>query len=143
VSSLNLATRSSNNAPGFINVLYSVNGGPETLLATLTQPNTSFVDSALTFSPISVTSSFRIVLRPANDTSASGGTIDAWGIFQPVMLSGQVTTASPTALEPGSLALLLPVLGTMGLVVGMAARKRRRYARNSGAVLESLSSYEK
>jgi hypothetical protein len=136
VDSLRFATRSSNTGPGFVNVLYTVDGGPETLITTLTQPGTNFVNSVLTFAPISVNSSFRILLRSANNTSANGGTVAAAGTlrigdyspdagqsFEPVTISGRVL-ASATAPESGSLALLT----LTGLPVAAGIVRRRRAA---------------
>lgn len=133
VDSLQLSTRSSATAPGFVNVLYTVDGGPETLLATLTQPNAQFLDSALTFStPVSVNSSFRIVLRAANSTASNGGTVGSVGTlrisdynngtaFQPVTLLGRITS-NAAAPEPGSLLLGATVLIPLA---GMIRRRRK------------------
>ncbi len=152
VDSLTLATRSSGTGPGFVNVLYTVNGGPETLITTLVQPGTNFVNSVLTFSPISVSSSFRFLLRSANSTSANGGTIGSTGTFrisdyspnngatfQPVTISGRITTtATPVVPEPSEwLAMGMAGTSVMGLMI--RARSRRRKSSRTSRTSETAA----
>jgi hypothetical protein len=132
VNELFIATRSSATGPGFINVLVAKDGGPETLLATLTQPNAQFLDEDLKFTAFSVTTSLRVLLRAANNTSANGGTIgsagtfrvsdyspDGGSTFQPITLNGSV--ASTAVPEPSSL-----LMGSLA-AAGLACWLRRRW----------------
>ena len=48
VESFRFATRSSGTGPGFVNVYYSVDGGAETLLGTITQSGTAFSTTSST-----------------------------------------------------------------------------------------------
>jgi hypothetical protein len=142
VSQLTLALRSSGTGPGFMNLLYSADGGPETLLTTLTMPNAQFLDENLTFAPVSVTTSFRVFLRAANTTSASGGVIGSAGTFRvgdyspnagasflPVTIDGSTSvTATP---EPST-----TILGALGITMlcllrSTFSRKSPSYSRSN------------
>jgi hypothetical protein len=143
VDALRFATRSSATGPGFVNVLYSADNGPETLITTITQSGTNFSDNLLTLaSSVTVSSSLRIILRSANNTAANGGAVGSAGTlrigdyspdggqtFNPISVEGRVTTAPTSTPEPAS-ALLLS-LGGVGLV-GMA-RFRGRTSRTLAA----------
>jgi hypothetical protein len=123
VDELRFATRSSDRGPGFVNVLYSVDGGAETLITTLTQSGTAFSNNLLNFAtPLTVTSSLRILLRSANNTSANGDTVlgagtlrigdyspDAGDTFEPISVSGTVVP-EPSSLVLSAAALLAVVL---------------------------------
>jgi hypothetical protein len=131
ITTLLLATRSSATGPGFVNVLYSADGGPETLIATITQSGTNFSDSMLGLtSPVTVHSDLRIILRSANNTAANGGTVGSAGTlrigdfspdngatFQPISVEGRLVAVP----EPSSLALCGPV----AVALALAARARR------------------
>ncbi|MFO0959325.1 MAG: hypothetical protein U0800_18150 [Isosphaeraceae bacterium] len=124
ITDLVIATRSSATGPGLMNVLYSVDGGAETLLTTLTQPNALFLDAALTLPSVAVSSSFAIILRAANNTAANGSPIgtagtfrvgdyspDGGATFQPITISGR-----PRAVpEPAGFVML--GIGLAALVV--------------------------
>ncbi|MBX7106625.1 MAG: hypothetical protein K1X57_21300 [Gemmataceae bacterium] len=134
INSIAFAGRSSNTGPGFVNVLYSVDNGPETLLTTLTMAGTAFNNQSFNFAQVTANSSFRVFFRAANTTSANGGTIAAAGTFRlgdyspdggttflPISLGGSVATA---AVPEPSQVVLVGVMAA-GLVV---ARLRRRPA---------------
>ena len=125
VDELSAAVRSSATGPGFMNLLYSLNGGPETLLATLTMPNALFLDEDLHFSTLTVTSSIRFLFRAANTTAANGGTIgsagtlrisdyspDGGSTFEPVTLNGSVTAVATAVPEPAT-----GLLGVLGIAL--------------------------
>jgi hypothetical protein len=116
ITGLRLATRSSATGPGFVNVLYSADGGPESLIATITQGNATFSDNliSLAATPTALTS-FRIVLRSANNTAANGGTVGSAGTlrvgdyspdggqtYQPITIEGRLVAVP----EPASVVLM-------------------------------------
>jgi hypothetical protein len=124
VDELKVATRSSATGPGFVNLLYSVDGGPAAVLTTFTQVNTNFLDSDITFAPIQIASNITFFFRAANTTAANGGTIGSAGTFrlsdyspdgqtfEPITLSG---TVSPTSTVPEPSTMLLVAMGIVGL----------------------------
>lgn len=134
VTTMRFATRSSNTGPGFVDVLYSLDGGAETLITTITQTGTAFSNNLLNLlTPLEVHGSLRIILRSANNTSANGGTVgaagtlrigdyspDGGGSFQPISIEGRVVPVP----EPSSLALC--GLGAAALVLAARSRRARR-----------------
>jgi hypothetical protein len=141
LNEIRLSARSSATAPGFMNVLISKDGGPETLLATLTLPNAAFLDTDLSFSNVTIDSSATIFLRPANSTAANGGTIGSAGTsrisdyspdngasFEPVALLGTVNAVTATP-EPSTAALSLAALT---FLVRAGYRRKRRTGLQQG-----------
>ncbi|HVL11118.1 MAG TPA: PEP-CTERM sorting domain-containing protein [Gemmata sp.] len=134
VESIRFATRSSGTGPGFVNVFYSADGGPETLLATITQSGTAFSNNIFDLAtPVEVSESFRVILRSANNTSANGGTVgsagtlrigdyspDAGQTFDPIRIDGDVSAELTAVPEPSG--LVLAGIGVAGLI---GARRRR------------------
>ena len=132
VESVRFATRSSGTGPGFVNVFYSVDGGAEMLLGTITQTGTNFSNNLFTLAtPLDVGESFRVILRSASNTSANGGTVGSAGTlrigdyspdngqtFDPIRIDGEVTAVP----EPSGL-----VLAGIG-VPGLNGARRRRLA---------------
>jgi PEP-CTERM motif len=133
VSSMRFATRSSGTGPGFVNVLYSVDGGPETLITTLVQGNATFLNSILNFgTAVEVKSSFEVILRSANNTAANGGTVGSAGTlrigdylppggnqaFQPIKIEGVISAAVP---EPSTI-----LLSGAGVALIIVVSRRRR-----------------
>jgi hypothetical protein len=132
VDSFFFATRSSATGPGFVDIFYSIDGGPETFVTQLIQPVTTFVNTDFDFgSSLLVEESFRLILRSANNTAANGGAIagagtlrigdyspDGGQTFQPITIEGQLRSIP----EPAS--VVLAGVGFLGLVV--FARVKRR-----------------
>ena len=137
VESIRFATRSSGTGPGSVNVFYSVDGGAETLLGTITQSGTNFSNNFFNLAtPVEVGESFRVILRSANNTSANGGTVgstgtlrigdyspDNGGTFNPIQIDGDVSAEVTAVPEPSG--LVLAGIGVAGLV---GARRQRRLA---------------
>lgn len=81
VDTLVLGSRSSGTGPGTINVSASVDGGAFFLLTSITQPDSTFVNSIVNINQI-VASSLIIQFAAANNTSANGGTIGSAGTWR-------------------------------------------------------------
>jgi hypothetical protein len=69
-----------------------------------------------------LTSVARVRITTGNQVLAAGNSANDLVVMDDFIYSEPITAAAATAPEPGSLALLLPVLG----VVGMVARRRRK-----------------
>jgi PEP-CTERM motif len=135
LSEFEFASRSSATGPGSIDVDVSVNGGAFTKLSTINLPSATFVDTDLTFAPITVTSSLdiRFEVTPGSSAANGGaiGSAGSWRIsdyspdngatFLPVQLVGSVVP------EPSSF-----VLAGIGLavaaVVSRVGREKPVYA---------------
>jgi hypothetical protein len=144
VQQLTVGLRSSNTGPGFVDLLYSKDGGTFTSL-TSTNPielvGTTFNDSAANLNQVGVVTSsliFRLVVDPAHATSAvfnadptSSPTIGAAGTFRfasyspgnGVFLDPEIT--GQVVPEPSSL-----ILAGLGIAIAGKAtfRCRRRVA---------------
>jgi PEP-CTERM motif len=140
VNQLTVGLRSSNTGPGFVNLLYSKDGGSFTLLnstGSIPLMGTDYNNLVADLSEIGVVNDslvFRLVVDPAHSTdSANGGTIGSGGTFRfasyspsgGVFLNPEITgdpAAPPTAVpEPAS--LFVWSLGLVGLVVVIGRRR--------------------
>jgi hypothetical protein len=128
LESLYIGTRSSNTGPGSLGLYWS-GDGYTTALTTFTQTGTAFLNSIVDLSALpDVTGAveFRLVqigTTSANGgTTASGGTFRTTGYFDAVGFDRnmQITGAVTAVPEPGTIALLLAGLATVGFV----ARRR-------------------
>ena len=120
--------RSSATGPGSMNVLFSVDGGAFVNYDTVIQPSALYVDTDLTFAPITIHHNLTIdfVVTPGA-SAANGGAIGSagtWrvsdyydGTYHPVQLDGIVTQVP----EPGEFSLLAGMS-----VLGISLFRKRR-----------------
>ncbi len=126
VGSLLVGTQSSGTGPGFVNVSYSLNGGTETLLQTLSQAPTTLLTSTIALNSIgAINNSLTIFFRAANTTAAGGGSIGTGGTLRitnfsgsttPVTIQGNVTASATSVPFEFSPVLGFGVLGGAWLV---------------------------
>jgi hypothetical protein len=135
VDQIILTSRSSATGPGFINLEASVDGAAPTVVASITQSDTSFNDETLPITPVTATSSLTFFFVAANQTSANGNTIGSAGTFRvgdfnpagtptPFTIDG---TISPVSAVPEPSTLMLATIGLS--VVGLTGRLRKRAGR--------------
>jgi hypothetical protein len=128
LDSLYIGTRSSNTGPGTLGLYWSGDGF-STALTTLSQPGSGFLNSIVDLSALpDLTGDVEFRLVQIGTTSANGGTTSNTGTFR---VTGYFENASfdrnlqftgtvSVIPEPGTVALLLAGLATVGFV----ARRR-------------------
>jgi hypothetical protein len=135
LTQLQIATRSSNTGPGFMDLLVSVDSGAFVTLTTIAQSGTTTNNAIYNFGPLSGTS-FVFRLTPVNSTSANGGTIGTAGTFRianysngssflPVSLEGSVS-AVVAVPEPATWGLMILGFGAAGAM--LRTRRSVRFA---------------
>lgn len=138
VEQLTVGLRSSGSGPGFVNLLYSKDGGAFTELAStnpITLNGTQFNNLSADLTEIGLVNDsliFRLVVDPDNTLSAGGGTIGSSGTFRfasyspssGVFLNPEITGQAAAAAVPEPSTFFL--LGATLTIVGGAFQRRRR-----------------
>ena len=138
VQTLTVGLRSSATGPGFINLLYSKDGGSFMTLASVSPiplSGTDYNNLSADLSPIGLVNSsliFRLMVDPNNAVSANGGAIGSAGTFRfasyspsgGVFLNPEIT--GQAVPEPSTVLLL--GLGMLPVAGGVWMRRRARTA---------------
>jgi hypothetical protein len=139
LTSITFGARSSNTGPGFLSLLASVDGGAFASVGSIVQNGTTNANYTFDLTGLTALSSIAFRIAPTNQTSASGGTVQAGGTFRiqnpgttnttagvnPFTITGDVTLI-PVALvpEPATWAMMIAGIG----LAGGALRRRQRVA---------------
>jgi hypothetical protein len=134
IANLLVGTQSSGTGPGSVNVSYSLNGGTETFLQSLSQASGgNLVTSTIALNSIGViNNSLSIFFRAANTTAANGTTVASGGTLRitnfsgsttPVTIQGNVTASATSVPFEFSPMLGLGFLGGAWLVTKSLKKK--------------------